>query len=80
MSGRIARPMVVAMTIAMIFLAASVAVGYFTIAAIVAPKIKMPTVDSSVVRVVRGAAIAFFIGCGMTHVHILMHTVGYGKA
>ena len=59
-------------------LSASVALGYFTIAAVVAPRIRMPSVSSRLVLVVRAAAIAFFIGCGMTHVHIFVHTVGLG--
>lgn len=63
----------------MVFLAGSVAAGYFTIAALVAPRIKIPSADSRLVLVVRGAAIAFFIGCGMTHLHILVHTLGYGS-
>lgn len=67
-------------SIAMAVLAASVALGYFTIAGVVAPRIRMPTAPSRVVLVIRGAAIAFFIGCGMTHVHILVHTIGYGAA
>ncbi|MEJ7823884.1 MAG: GGDEF domain-containing protein [Solirubrobacteraceae bacterium] len=64
----------------MAFLAASVAAGYFTIAAVVAPRIRMPTANQRIVLVIRGAAIAFFIGCGATHVHILLHTVGLGGA
>lgn len=62
----------------MAFLAASVALGYFTIAAVVAPRIKMPSADRRVVIAIRGAAIAFFIGCGMTHVHIFLNTLGVG--
>jgi diguanylate cyclase (GGDEF)-like protein len=61
-------------------LALSVAAGYFTIAAVVAPRIRMPSAGDGLLRVVRIAAIAFFIGCGMTHVHILVHTLGYGTA
>lgn len=67
-------------TIVMAFLAASVAAGYFTIALVVAPRIRMPTANQRIVLVIRGAAIAFFIGCGATHVHILLHTVGLGGA
>lgn len=63
----------------MVFLAVSVAAGYFTIAALVAPRIKIPSAGSRLVVVVRGAAIAFFVGCGMTHLHILVHTLGYGS-
>ena len=67
-------------SIAMAVLSAMVALGYFTIAAVVAPRIKMPSAGGHVVLVIRSAAIAFFIGCGMTHVHILVHTLGYGAA
>jgi len=62
----------------MAVLTMSVAAGYFTIAAVVAPRIRMPSVSDRLVLVVRAAAIAFFIGCGMTHVHIFVHTVGLG--
>jgi|GEM_PF-3591316 len=65
-------------SIVMAILATSVALGYFTIAVAVAPRIKMPSAGARVVFVIRCAAIAFFIGCGMTHVHILVHTLGYG--
>lgn len=65
-------------SIAMGFLVASVALGYFTIAALVAPRIRMPSAGDRVVLVIRGAAIVFFVGCGLTHVHILLHTVGFG--
>ena len=62
----------------MVLLAGSVALGYFAIAGAVAPNIKMPDASPRLVLAIRGAAIAFFIGCGMTHVHILVHTLGYG--
>lgn len=65
--------------VVMVFLAASVAAGYFTIAGLVAPRIKVPSANGRVVLLVRGAAIAFFIGCGMTHLHILVHALGYGS-
>lgn len=65
-------------SIAMALLSASVALGYFTIAAVVAPRIKMPSARPRVLLVIRAAAIAFFVGCGMTHVHILLHSVGFG--
>lgn len=60
----------------MAFLSASVALGYFVIALVVAPKIRMPSAPSRMVLVIRTAAIVFFLGCGMTHVHILVHTMG----
>lgn len=66
--------------ITMAVLAGTVALGYFAIALVIAPKIKMPGASPRLVLAIRGAAIAFFIGCGMTHVHILLHTLGYGGA
>jgi len=57
-------------------LAASVALGYFVIAIVVAPRIRMPSAPDRLVLAIRGAAIAFFIGCGATHVHIFLHAVG----
>lgn len=65
-------------TIAMAVLAGTVALAYFVIAIVVAPRIKMPTASARLVLAVRGAAIAFFIGCGATHIHILLYTVGVG--
>ena len=56
-------------------LAASVALGYFVIAIVVAPRIKMPSVSTGLVLAIRGAAVAFFIGCGATHIHILVHAL-----
>jgi diguanylate cyclase (GGDEF)-like protein len=63
-------------TLVMSVLAASVALGYFVIAIVVAPRIKMPSASRGLVLAIRGAAIAFFIGCGATHIHILIHALG----
>ena len=62
-------------TFVMAALAASVALGYFVIAAVIAPRIKMPSVSSGLLLAIRGAAMAFFIGCGATHIHILVHAL-----
>lgn len=62
-------------TVFMAALAASVALGYFVIAIVVAPRIKMPSVKNGLVFAIRGAAMAFFIGCGATHIHILVHAL-----
>ena len=59
-------------TFVMAGLAASVALGYFVIAIVVAPRIRMPSASRGLVLAIRGAAVAFFIGCGATHVHILV--------
>jgi diguanylate cyclase (GGDEF)-like protein len=66
-------------TLAMAVLAATVAIAYFIIAIFVAPRIKMPSASARAVLIVRGAAIAFFIGCGATHIHIFVHTLGIGS-
>lgn len=63
-------------TLVMAALAASVALGYFVIAIVVAPRIKMPSASPGLVFGIRGAAMAFFIGCGATHIHILVHALG----
>jgi diguanylate cyclase (GGDEF)-like protein len=65
-------------TIAMAALAGIVALAYFVIAIVIAPRIKMPSASPRLVLTIRGAAIAFFVGCGATHIHILLHTVGVG--
>ena len=62
-------------TSVMAVLAASVALGYFVIAIVVAPRIKMPSVSNGLVFAIRGAAVAFFVGCGATHIHILVHAL-----
>jgi diguanylate cyclase (GGDEF)-like protein len=62
----------------MLALSGSVALGYFVIALVVAPRIRMPSASPRVVLLVRGAAIMFFLGCGLTHLHILVHTHGVG--
>ena len=59
----------------MALLAGSVALGYFTIAAFIAPRIRMPGADQRVLLALRVAAVAFFVGCGLTHSHILVHTL-----
>ena len=63
-------------TFVMAGLAASVALGYLVIAIVVAPRIRMPSASRGLVFAIRGAAIAFFVGCGATHVHILVHALG----
>ncbi len=62
-------------TFVMAALAASVALGYFVIAVVIAPRIKMPSVSSGLLLAIRGAAMAFFVGCGATHIHILVHAL-----
>jgi diguanylate cyclase (GGDEF)-like protein len=57
----------------LIFLAAGVALVYFTIAAVVVPRINLPDASRRFELVVRGGAAAFFIGCGLTHIHIAAH-------
>lgn len=63
-------------TFVMAALAGSVALGYFVIAIVIAPRIKMPSAARGMVVAIRGAAVAFFIGCGATHIHILIHALG----
>lgn len=62
-------------TLVLAALAASVALGYFAIAIVVAPRIKMPSVSRGLVLAIRGAAIAFLFGGGATHIQILVHAL-----
>lgn len=65
-------------TVAMLVLAGSVAAGYFVIGLVIAPKIRMPSASPKVVSLVRAAAMVFFVACGLTHLHIVVHTLGLG--
>jgi signal transduction histidine kinase len=56
-------------------LAAGVAGGYFAIAALIVPKIELRDATPRFVRAFRFGGIAFFVGCGLTHVHIAYHAV-----
>src|SRR3712207_2252481 len=55
--------------------AAGVAAGYFTIAALIVPKIQLVEATPRFVRAFRVGGIAFFVGCGLTHTHIAVHAV-----
>src|SRR3712207_8443032 len=55
--------------------AAGVAAGYFTIAALIVPKIQLVEATPRFVRAFRVGGIAFFVGCGLTHTHIAIHAV-----
>src|SRR3712207_4954143 len=56
-------------------LAAGVAAGYFTIAALIVPRIELENATSRFVRAFRVGGIAFFVGCGLTHSHIAFHAL-----
>ena len=57
----------------LVFLAAGVALVYFTIAVVIVPRINLPDASRRFELAVRGGAAAFFVGCGLTHVHIAVH-------
>lgn len=54
-------------------LAAGVAGAYFTIAAVVVPRLQLEDASSLFSRFFHLGAVAFFIGCGLTHLHITIH-------
>lgn len=54
-------------------LAAAVAGAYFTIAAVVVPRMQLEDAGLRFSRLFHFAAIAFFVGCGLTHLHIAVH-------
>src|SRR3712207_7068571 len=56
-------------------LAAGVAAGYFTIAALIVPRIELENATSRFVRAFRIGGVAFFVGCGLTHSHIAFHAL-----
>lgn len=55
--------------------AAGVAAGYFTIAALIVPRIQLLEATPRFVRAFRIGGVAFFVGCGLTHTHIAYHAV-----
>jgi signal transduction histidine kinase len=58
--------------------AAGVAAGYFAIAALIVPKIRLEDATPRFVRAFRVGGVAFFVGCGLTHSHIVVHTLSAG--
>jgi signal transduction histidine kinase len=56
-------------------LAAGVAAGYYTIAALIVPKIVLTNATPRFVTAFRVGGIAFFVGCGLTHTHIAYHAI-----
>jgi signal transduction histidine kinase len=56
-------------------LAVGVAGGYFTIAALIVPRIELGEATPRFVAAFRGGGVAFFVGCGLTHLHIAYHAL-----
>ena len=56
-------------------LAAGVAGGYFAIAALIVPRIRLENATPRFVTAFRIGGLAFFIGCGLTHTHIAYHAL-----
>jgi signal transduction histidine kinase len=61
-----------ALTVAM---AAGVAAGYFAIAALIVPRIRLENATPRFVTAFRVGGVAFFVGCGLTHTHIAYHAL-----
>lgn len=53
-----------------IAMALGVAGAYFTIAAAIVPRIKLANANRRFATIFRVGAVAFFVGCGLTHLHI----------
>jgi signal transduction histidine kinase len=62
---------------AQIALAATVALGYFVVAGFVVPRIRLDDERPGFNRAVRLGALVFFVGCGLTHTHILIHAIEF---
>jgi signal transduction histidine kinase len=56
-------------------LAGAVAAGYFTIAAIVVPRVHLEDATPRFARAFLVGGVAFFVGCGLTHLHIAVHAL-----
>ena len=56
-------------------LAAGVAAGYYTIAALIVPRIVLTNATPRFVTAFRVGGVAFFVGCGLTHTHIAYHAI-----
>ena len=56
-------------------LAGGVAAGYYTIAALIVPRIALADATPRFVWIFRIGGIAFFVGCGLTHTHIAAHAL-----
>lgn len=65
----------VALQLVQIFLAATVALGYFVVAGAVVPRLQLDERNPRFARAVRAGAFIFFVGCGLTHTHILIHAI-----
>ncbi|CAA9486630.1 MAG: hypothetical protein AVDCRST_MAG30-1097 [uncultured Solirubrobacteraceae bacterium] len=61
------------MTVLTVVLAAGVAAGYFTIAALILPRFQVEGLGRRFIAYFRVGGIAFFLGCGLTHTHIAVH-------
>jgi signal transduction histidine kinase len=61
------------------FLAAGIAAGYFTIAAVVLPKIALEGTSGRFKLLFKVGGTTFFVGCGLTHTHIAVHAVTSGE-
>jgi signal transduction histidine kinase len=63
-----------ALQILQVVLAATVAAGYYVVAIFVVPRIVLDEARPAFARAVRIGATVFFVGCGLTHTHILVHS------
>ncbi len=61
-------------------LAGAVAAGYFTIAALVVPRVHLDDATPRFARAFLVGGVAFFVGCGLTHLHIAAHALTEGGA
>src|SRR3712207_1183488 len=57
-------------------LAGGIALGYFTVAALILPRIQLDEQSPRFASAFRVGGTAFFVGCGLTHTHIAVHALG----
>jgi diguanylate cyclase (GGDEF)-like protein len=58
-------------------MAGAVSAAYFTIAAVIVPRITLVDASRRFTLLFRGGAIAFFVGCGLSHLHIAVDAVSH---
>ncbi len=64
-----------ALALTLVVLAIATSLVYVVIAVYIVPRIDLEKADPRIILLVRGGAIAFFMGCALTHIHMAVHLV-----
>lgn len=63
------------MSVTLAVMAAVVAAAYFTIGALIVPRIHVSGASRRFTLAFRVGAVSFFVGCGLSHLHIAIHAI-----